>query len=70
MTPNVGTIDRIARLIMGVLLVVAPFATGLALFSSTIATVVAVAAGVVLIATSAFKFCPLYRIFGIRTCQV
>ncbi|WP_394178447.1 DUF2892 domain-containing protein [Yoonia maritima] len=69
MTVNVGTIDRLIRLVIGAALLVAPFTTGLPLFESTAATVVAVIVGIVLLATSAMRFCPLYRIFGLRTCQ-
>jgi hypothetical protein len=70
MTANVGTIDRLARLILGVLLIAAPFLTNIALFQSTPMTWVAVIVGLVLIGTSAMKFCPIYRIFGLRTCRV
>lgn len=70
MTANVGTIDRLARLVLGILLIAAPFLTKIALFQSTPGTLIAVVVGVVLVATSAMRFCPLYRIFGIRTCQV
>lgn len=70
MTSNVGKIDRIARIIIGVLLIVAPFMTQIGMFQSTLGTVIAVIVGVVLMATSAMCFCPLYRILGIRTCKV
>jgi hypothetical protein len=29
-----------------------------------------VIAGIALLGTSAMKFCPMYRIFGIRTCKL
>jgi hypothetical protein len=70
MTSNVGKIDRIARIIIGVLLIAAPFMTQIGMFQSTLITAIAVIVGVVLIATSAMRFCPLYRILGIRTCKV
>jgi len=70
MTTNVGTIDRIFRFVLGIVLLAAPFVSGLALFDSPVATVIAVIAGVVMLGTSAMKFCPLYRIFGIRTCSL
>lgn len=70
MTTNIGNFDRLARLILGVLLLAAPFLTGIALFQSQTMTIVAVIAGLVLIGTSALKFCPIYRIFGLRTCRV
>ncbi|MEI4261234.1 YgaP family membrane protein [Roseovarius sp. D0-M9] len=70
MTTNIGTMDRVLRLILGIVLLVAPFVGGMAIFDSTAAIAVSVIAGIILIATSAMKFCPLYRIFGIRTCQL
>ena len=70
MTSNVGKVDRIARIIIGVLLIAASFMTQIGMFQSTLGTAIAVIVGVVLIATSAMRFCPLYRILGIRTCKV
>lgn len=70
MTANVGSLDRAVRLILGLFLLLAPFVTGIALFSGTVATVVSVVVGLVLIATSAMKFCPLYRILGVQTCKI
>ena len=69
MTANLGTIDRILRLAIGILLVLAPFVGQISLLQSGGATALSVIVGLVLIATSALKFCPLYRIFGIRTCK-
>ncbi len=70
MTANLGTIDRSFRLILGIVLLTLPFMSGWAIFGSTAATVVSMVAGVVMLATSSLKFCPLYRIFGIRTCKI
>ncbi|WP_106745960.1 YgaP family membrane protein [Yoonia maritima] len=69
MTVNVGTRDRLVRLVIGAVLLAAPFVTNFALFNSTTATAISVVAGIVLLATSAIRFCPVYRIFGLRTCQ-
>lgn len=70
MKPNVGTLDRGLRLVLGIVLLVAPFVSGLAIFNGGAATVISVIAGLVMVGTSAMKFCPLYRIFGIRTCKL
>ncbi len=70
MTLNVGTFDRVFRLVLGVILLVAPFVSGLAMFENTAITVVSLIVGGVMIATAAMRFCPLYRIFGVRTCKV
>ena len=70
MTTNVGTFDRVARFALGVLLVLAPFVGNLALFQSTVATVLSLIVGAVMIGTAAMRFCPLYRVLGIRTCKL
>lgn len=70
MTMNIGNLDRILRALLGIVLLAAPFASGLAIFNGTVATVTSVILGLVMLGTSALKFCPLYRIFGIRTCAL
>lgn len=69
MTANVGTIDRIIRLVAGLALIAAALFSGAAVFAGTMMWV-ALAVGIVLVATSAMRFCPLYRILGMRTCKV
>jgi hypothetical protein len=70
MTANLGSIDRIFRIVLGIVLLAAPFVSGLAIFSSSNATIISVIIGIVMVATSAMRFCPLYRIFGIQTCKI
>jgi len=69
MTANVGTIDRVLRLVVGLLLVVAPFATQIAVFQGQFATIVSVVAGAVLVLTALVRVCPLYSLLGMRTCS-
>ena len=69
MTANVGTVDRIFRAILGIVLLIAPFTSSMTLFASPVWTTVAVIVGLVMLGTSAFKFCPAYRILGMRTCK-
>lgn len=64
---NVGTVDRIIRAIVGILLVAAPFVTGWAIFASGWAYWGAIVVGVVLVATAAVSFCPIYAALGLRT---
>lgn len=61
---NVGSADKIIRLIAGALLA----AYGLlgAGLASTLG-IVALVAGVVLIATGLINFCPVFKIFGISS---
>lgn len=70
MTANVGSFDRLFRVVLGIVLLAAPFVSGMALFESGLATTLSVIVGLVMLGTSAVKFCPLYRIFGIRTCKI
>ena len=67
---NVGSADRILRFILGAILVIAPFLMRESFASFGAWRYVIVAAGVVLVATAAFRFCPAYRLLGIRTCPV
>lgn len=66
MAVNVGTIDRITRIIIAALLIAAA-AIG-PLSAGGWPQIAAFAVGAILLGTSAIKFCPLYRIFGLRSC--
>ncbi|MGE0502233.1 MAG: DUF2892 domain-containing protein [Rhizobiaceae bacterium] len=67
---NVGSSDRLVRAILGLVLIAAPFLPFTAmLFAGWGAWSYLVAAvGLVLVGTSAMRFCPLYAIFGANTC--
>ena len=69
MTPNVGTIDRTMRFLLGLILVIAPLLNIPAIWSGPVLSYGAMAIGLVLMATSALAFCPLYRILGLSTCN-
>ncbi|NNC37871.1 MAG: DUF2892 domain-containing protein [Hyphomonadaceae bacterium] len=66
MKPNVGTADRLIRLLIGVLAITAVFIGPFAVpgWERTALAIV----GAIMVATAAVKFCPLYQIFGWRTC--
>lgn len=70
MTKNIGTVDRIFRLVLGIFLLAAPFVSGMAVFQSGTATIISVIVGLVMLGTATLKFCPIYRIFGIQTCRI
>lgn len=63
LTTNESTLDRSIRAIAGLLLLALVF-TLLAGIMQTVAA----AAGLILLATSAIGFCPLYALFGFSTC--
>lgn len=68
MTPNVGTIDRILRSVLGVALFYVAFASGA--LDGSIWQWVAAVAGVVMLGVAAVRFCPVYTVLGLRTCPV
>lgn len=70
MTVNVGSVDRILRLIIGLVLIALPFVGIFAPVNAGALMWVSIIVGLVLVATAGLKFCPLYRIFGMRTCKV
>ena len=67
---NVGTPDRLARLIIGAVLVLVPFFSGIALFANPLWLWASVVVGAVLIVTALVRFCPLYAVRGLSTCKV
>ena len=68
MTINVGTTDRVLRAVAGLILLALPFATAAVAPSSGLG-ILLIVVGLVLVGTAALRFCPLYRLFGIRTCS-
>ena len=66
MKRNMGTADRIVRLIIAAV-IVALFYTNV--ISGTLGIVLLILAGVFVL-TSLVSFCPLYPIFGMNTCGV
>lgn len=69
MTTNVGTIDRILRAALGAVLLYLAFASGLPAFDGALMKYGAAIVGLVMLGTSAMRMCPLYSIFGIKTCR-
>ena len=70
MNANVGSIDRVIRLIVGLVLIVAPLLNMPAIWSNAQLAYVAMAVGLVLAGTAIFRFCPLYRLLGLSTCRI
>jgi hypothetical protein len=60
---NVGTIDRILRAMLGVALIVAPLLAS----APTLWLASGIAVGAILVATSAFSFCPIYALLGLSS---
>jgi uncharacterized membrane protein len=66
MKPNMGSADRIIRLLLAAVFVVLYFTNTV---TGTLGIALLVLA-VVFVFTSFISFCPLYKIFGINTCPV
>lgn len=66
MKKNMGTADRIIRLIIAGLVAALYFTN---IISGTLGIVLLVLAGIFVL-TSLVSFCPLYTLFGIKTCKV
>ncbi|OWL84095.1 YgaP family membrane protein [Halopseudomonas aestusnigri] len=59
MKANVGTIDRVLRILAGVVLIALTLTGTIGLWGWV---------GLVPLATGVFRFCPLYPLLGINTC--
>jgi hypothetical protein len=66
MKKNMGTTDRIFRVVVAAI-IAALYFTGT--LTGTLGLVLLVLAGV-FVATSLVSFCPLYTLFGLSTCPV
>lgn len=64
---NVGTPDRIIRLVVGMLLIAAPFTLPLPIWAAGWSNWVSVTIGLVLAATAAVGFCPIYAALRLNT---
>lgn len=69
MTANVGTIDRLFRALLGLVLIAAPFVTQIGIFESGALRTASVVVGVVMLVVAAVRICPLYSIVGLKTCS-
>lgn len=65
MKTNMGSVDRIARLVIAAIIAALYFTN---IITGTIGIVLLVLAGVFLL-TSFIGFCPLYILFGFNTCN-
>lgn len=59
MKANVGSIDRVIRILMGLALIAATLSGAIGAWGWL---------GVIPLTTGMFRFCPAYALFGLRTC--
>ncbi len=60
MTTNVGTVDRILRIVLGAALILLAVTGTIGVWGWI---------GVIPLGTAFVKFCPIYSILGIKTCK-
>ena len=65
MNANMGTVDRIIRGVLGLIFVALAVFGQMTGFWSWLVPLV----GVVLLFTSSIKFCPAYKLIGLKTCS-
>ena len=66
MNANVGSTDKIVRVVLALAAFVFAFVTGI----GSVLGIVLIVVGVVLAATAVTGFCPIYRVLGMSTCPV
>ena len=66
---NIGSLDRTLRFVLGIVFVVAAFLPQVSVQLGDWRYLLA-AVGAVLVGTAAFRICPAYLLFGIRTCAI
>lgn len=60
LTTNVGSLDRILRIVIGGLLIVLAAMGTIGIWGWL---------GAIFVVTAFLKFCPIYRILGLKSCQ-
>ena len=69
MTANVGPADRVLRVLLGALLIIAPLMNFAGLGANAVTAYVLMAIGAILMLTGVMSFCLIYRVLGISTAK-
>lgn len=69
MSENVGTLDRIVRGVLGLALLYFALMSGVAEFEAPVVKLLAIAVGVIMLIVAVVRICPIYMIFGFKTCR-
>lgn len=70
MTTNVGTLDRILRAALGLGLLYLAFLSGVPAFEGGLMKYGAALVGIVMLVVASTRVCPIYSLFGLKTCRV
>ncbi len=69
MEKNVGSADRVIRIVLGLVLILSPLLNIPAIWSGSVWSYVFMLVGAILVITALVRMCPLYRLLGIDTCS-
>jgi len=69
MSTNVGTLDRILRVVIGLVALALVFVGPLATGGWGWEPIALAGVAAIMLLTSTVKFCPIYRMLGLRTCK-
>lgn len=69
MEANVGSMDRVIRIVVGAALIALPYVTAMEIWANPLVKYGANAVGAILILTALVRFCPLLKLFGISTAR-
>lgn len=67
MKANTGSTDRIIRIVLAIIIGYYAYSTS---FETAWLQIVLYVVASILLVTAFLKFCPLYKIFGINTCEI
>jgi len=67
---NVGTVDRVLRAALGLVLLWLALFSGIPAVSAGWVQILLSVVGVVMLIVAAVRVCPVYSVLGIRTCPV
>lgn len=68
-TINVGSLDRLVRIIVGAILIASPYFLTSDIWTNPYLRWGVFIVGAILIFTALVRFCPLYRLIGASTCK-
>ncbi len=66
MTPNVCGIDRVLRVVLGLVLALALI---LGFIPAGTAMIAGIVVALIMLGTGLFGFCPAYRLLGLKSCR-
>ena len=64
---NVGSADRVIRIIVGLTLIASPYLLDLTLWENQTARILVQVVGGILVFTGVTRFCALYKLIGVDT---